>query len=80
MDKELTVTKMTKNNSKCPKESLLKLSVQAQKFEISMKKASLGIRSPWPELLIGTQFGQNNNSIKKIYVCTPIIRTEKKFW
>ena len=47
MDKELTVTKMTKNNSKCPKESLLKLSVQAQKFEISMQKAWLGVRSLW---------------------------------
>ena len=30
-----------------PKIYLPKLSAQAQKFGISMKKASLGVRSPW---------------------------------
>ena len=35
------------NTQKCPKINLSKLSVQAQKFGISMKKASLGVRSPW---------------------------------
>ena len=42
MDKELTVPKLAKKNSKCPKIYLPKLSTQAQKFEISMKKGFIG--------------------------------------
>ena len=35
-----------------PQFTLPNLSAQAQKFWISMKKASLGIRSPWSKLYI----------------------------
>jgi hypothetical protein len=47
MDKGLTVPKgvlikLAKNTPKCPKTYLLKLSAQAQKFRILMKKGFIG--------------------------------------
>ena len=51
MDKGLTVPKWVLTNRpnipKMPKIYLPKLSVQAQKLVISIKKASFGVRSPW---------------------------------
>ena len=53
MDKGLTFTKMGafgvfgKKYPNCPRIYLYNLSAQAQKFWISMKKASLGVRSSW---------------------------------
>jgi hypothetical protein len=54
MDKGLTVPKWVLINRpkilKIPKIYLPKLSAQAQKFGMLMKKkASLGVRSPWPD-------------------------------
>ena len=51
MDKGLTVPKWLlivwpKIPGKCPKICMPNLSAQAQKFGISLKKASLGVRSP----------------------------------
>ena len=40
-------TKISWKYPKCPKIYLPNLSAQAQKFGISMKKASLGVHSPW---------------------------------
>ena len=61
IDKKLNVcTKMgadnlAENTPKCPKIYLPKLSSQAQKFGISMKKASLGVRSPLYKVKIRVQ-------------------------
>ena len=38
--------KLAKKYPKCPKMYLPKFPAQAQKFGVSMKKASLGVRSP----------------------------------
>ena len=54
MDKGLTVPKWVlfgRKYPKCPRNYLPNLSVQAQKFWISIKKALLGVRSPYsPEM------------------------------
>jgi hypothetical protein len=54
MDKGLTVPKWLLINRPKTPQIPQNLSAQAQKFEIAMKKASLGVRSPW----VGNQFGK----------------------